>query len=114
MAFTTYDLNKQIIAQMEPDLEGTKNIIGDFVKKTKNRFYMLLCREIQYYTIFERGSKNSPAPEDEIISCLEDLGEVITAEETEHGVVECWVKDEENEVSMVALFPYDQGVVPCK
>ena len=55
-----YDLNKQIISQMEPisEKERTEHfceMFSTFRENTNDNYYMLLCRDINYYTLFHRN-----------------------------------------------------------
>ena len=53
---TAYDINKQIIGQLQImdkiAIEEKKKIIRKFVSDKQNQFYMLLCRDVNYYTVF--------------------------------------------------------------
>lgn len=55
---TLYDLNKDLVKKTEVKLaEGVlnskKEIIKNFIYKTNNNYYMLLCNERKDYTIFD-------------------------------------------------------------
>lgn len=116
-----YELNKNIIGQLEPmgyeALQDSGSIIFDFFTKTApNKHYMLLCKEYNYYTIFE-----SILPEDNynyeddfvsaVLGIVDELGPVYTIEATE-GSIEFWIKPNGSDEPFVfILFPYDMGVV---
>ena len=109
-----YDLNKNIISQLEPlDLNeiGEKmSLFKDFYNKTDNKHYMLLCKEYNYYTIFECDSMlNMPTFGAAISEVISNVGEVYSIEATENkDAVEIWIKPEGEETPLVFyLFPYD-------
>lgn len=116
-----YSLNKNIIGQLQPmtheDVCNKSNIIFDFFTNTApNKHYMLLCKEYNYYTIFEAVMpENSYNYEedfvDAVLSIVEEVGLVYAIEEAE-SAVEFWIKPEKYDEPMVfILFPYDAGVV---
>lgn len=130
---TAYDINKQVIDQLpaltEEELEDKKDIIGQFVKDTNNEYYMLLCREKNYYTLCHRVPGMNPSPadnvrqysewpneiittEDLIIECSRCLGEIKSIELVD-GAVEIWVTDPFDTYVMY-FFPYDGGVEACQ
>ena len=130
---TAYDINKQVIDQLlaltEEELEDKKDIIGQFVKNTNNEYYMLLCREKNYYTLCHRVPGMNPSPadnvrqysewpneiittEDLIIECSKCLGEIKSIELVD-GAVEIWVTDPFDTYVMY-FFPYDGGVEACQ
>ena len=112
-----YDLNKQGYSQVpayaEKDLEGVAKLINTYAENYRAKYYMLLCKEMSYYTLFV---KEFLEPEFEdlgsaVIECLSNVGTVHGSElNDELGSIELWVKTEEDMYCMV-LFPYDQGVV---
>ena len=80
--------------------------------------YMLLCRELNYYTVFQRQF-NAATHEnfgDVVIECLENLGDIKSIELTEtKDAIEAWIVDpNEHEAYVVYLFNYDQGVIICE
>lgn len=121
---STYDLNKQIIAQMEnieineDAMLKAKQTIQAFGYSKGNYYYMLLCRDINYYTLFH-NSKDPMVWEDvncfadEVIDCVHDIGAIKSVEE-ENGAIEIWVHPVNGEVMAMYLFPYDQGVIECR
>lgn len=113
-----YDLNKNVISQLEPlDLNeiGEKmSLFSDFYNKTNNKHYMLLCKEYNYYTIFEYEHM-LPFPDfaGSVSNIISELGDVYSIEnDSTGGAVEIWIKPKEEKTPLVFyLFPYDQGVV---
>ena len=115
-----YDLNKSIVAQL-PDITDFKNyytLITEFYQQTNNAFYMLYGKEISYFTllhgipysfntkkILEPFSKN-------VVDCLKAFKAVKSIDYTENkDAIEIWVSDEEDNITCLYLFPYDNGVV---
>ena len=111
-----YDLNKQIISQM-PNETADKAIetIKQYMVEMENTFYMLLCRDINYYTLFYIVDYiTEPAAADEVFACASDLGAVKSVERTEDGAaVEIWFQAEGEEPAAMYLFGYDGGVIEC-
>lgn len=130
---TAYDINKQVIDQLPalaPEaIEERKGIIGGFVNNTDNEYYMLLCRDKNYYTLCHRVTHMNPSPadnvrqysewpneiitiEDLIIECARCLGEIKSIEQVD-GAIEIWVTDPFDTYVMY-FFPYDGGVEACQ
>lgn len=111
-----YEINKNIIGQLKPltrdKLFDKFNIIFSFFTSTHpNTHYMLLCREYNYYTIFEPATSATEDFTDAVLGIAADLGEVYAIEEAE-SALEFWIKPEGCDSPMVfILFPYDAGVV---
>lgn len=108
-----YSLNKQLVKQL-PDIEDFTNsiqTINDFTRKNSNKHYMLLCRDISYYTVFERLLGLTETIGEAVITCLKNIGPSIKSIEEVTGAIECWVipKDKEEPLA-VMLFPYDAGI----
>ena len=121
---TLYDLNKQMVAQMSPidmtDEEVSKRYtkaFDEFLKNIKNKYYMLLCRELNYFTLFHKSSKNDEAMSDVVQEIISNYGTWITwdwADDT-HTCIEFWTKitntQYKEEICCFMLFGYDKGVV---
>lgn len=115
-----YDLNKAAVTQLpnysEADKKAAKELINtydDFSIAT--RYYMLLCRELNYYTVFQRQFTGSEDFGDVVIECLENLGNIKSIEVTEDKTaIEAWIVNSDNEAHVIYLFNYDQGVIICK
>ena len=90
-------------------------IINNYKDKTNNSHYMLLCRDINYFTLFEE----SPSLDQErfatlVLECIHDVGIIHDMIITENnGAIEIWVKPfyEEADMLVMYLFAYDAGVV---
>lgn len=111
-----YDIHKQLYAQIEPNQERIDkqltNIGAWFSAKYPCKFFMCMCKEINWYTVFHMKSMNYNKAKDEIEKTLRFRGEIIDIEYVHaEDAYECWVKNSENEIEMYYLFPYDWGVV---
>ena len=110
-----YDLNKNIIAQMpQYDFDQIRDLEKriDEWNAEQHQFFMLLCREINYYTVFQLKPEEAE---------FRTLGESVTGVLTEsefniHSDEQCddhfeiWGK-KDDDIYDFLLFPYDQGVV---
>ena len=116
---TMYDLNKMVIAQT-PELNDTevqkkKLEIGDYIKITQNQVYMLLFKDISYYTVFIGNFADRQPMEQEVIECLQYLGAIKAIEvDTEANMVECWIHQRGEEQPIAGyFFAYDGGTILC-
>lgn len=118
LTLSAYDINKQLIGQlqiMDNDvINEKKKMIRDFVDKEHNQFYMLLCRDVNYYTLFAIDVKLADeCVDDAVIECATDLGLIKSIEPTEDGrAIEIWVSNSEDTYVMY-FFPFDAGVIVC-
>lgn len=121
---SVYDMNKQIVSQL-----GAADDISLLtpVRKFKNKggkYFMLICRDINYYTLFATiGDDKIPLEsperiEKEVLACVKDIGELRSAEEIEGTeAVEIWVQPKEEYGSdplVMYFFNYDKGVIRCR
>ena len=113
-----YELNKSFYLTQELLTEeaiAEKAIkITEYHKEQKNNFYMLICKEKSYFTLFEKHIR----PEfnnlsEAVIQILKEnnwgIYDIYFNETT--GAIEIWIKTEENEVHCMFFFAYDKGVV---
>lgn len=113
-----YSFNKMIIAQM-PDLDekgikSGKEKIHKFVSDLNKEYFMLLCADLVYYTMFIMDSFSVENTADVVIECLENLGKIKSIDFTEgKQAIEIWIQKDE-EVVVAYFFNYDQGVIKCK
>lgn len=114
-----YDLNKTAIMQLETisDFSDSKKIIRDFLKPAE-KYYMLLCRDLNYYTLFYKNEDPTEEfLENVFVECLHDIGnEIKSISVTEdNSAIEIWFIPKESSEAVVAyFFNYDRGVVPCQ
>lgn len=110
-----YTLNKNLVEQL-PDMEDfttSIELINAFSRSKSNKCYMLLGKDISYYTVFERALGLTESIGEAAIDCLKNIGASIKSiEETEDGTaIECWVIPTDAEKPVVLyFFPYDYGV----
>lgn len=113
-----YDLNKQIVSQM-PEIEDfteAYETIDKYHKYIRNKYYMLLIKDLNYYTIFNISENQAmPRFSENVILCLKDWGKIksITASEDD-SAIECWVTTYDNNTVVGYLFGYDGGVLECR
>ena len=111
-----YDLNKQIMAQMESyDIdkwEQAEKDIDAWEKEIKANYYMLLCKEKSYYTIFVDDGYEFHGLGAAVRECLEFVGNVVSID-IEPEVIEIWIRELDDAYCMY-LFNYDKGVVSFK
>lgn len=112
-----YDLNKQFVAQMkEMDEDVRENKfkeIQKWIEETKNDFYMLLCNELKYYTIFGFHDEAPADFSETLTECVKNVGKLKAVDLTEDEFAyELWI-EVDDEPHVFYFFPYDQGVVLC-
>lgn len=119
LGMTEYDLNKQIVGQL-PVLEGegletARSTIKAFVEEINQEHYMLLCRELNYYTVFQMMNESEDNIVDEVIACSDYIGYIKSIERLDGAVIEVWVteRDNDKETYVMYFFPYDAGVIKC-
>ena len=112
-----YDMSKQIVRNLPArttaaELEPLKKILRKFKKLG---YFMLMCREDNYYTVLRvRKAKNPDTFEDLIIELLQEHGDIKDIDyDTDKQSLECWVQ-KEDDVKMFKLFNYNWGVLECR
>jgi hypothetical protein len=89
------------------------DLINEYYQKANNTYHMLLCRDFNYYTVFNYDSMLTfPNFAGAICTIITELGDVYSIELLEDGAMEIWIKPlgEESPYAFY-LFPYDAGVV---
>ena len=115
---TLYQFNQNIMSS-QPALSGDGVRKGqleffDWISKQPDnpKFYMLLCSELNYYTVFHINDKATK--EDfwnELYDIAKELG-TLKAMEIDSGCFSIWVDWPQDNIShLFYLFPYDRGVV---
>lgn len=109
-----YEMNKQVISQL-PEIEDIAVLTP--IRKYKNKdgkYFMLLCRDLNYYTLFVIDLESDVRIEQEVLECLKELGRIKSVEEFEDkNLVEIWVQPENSDPVVMYFFNYDRGVIPC-
>ena len=123
LGMSQYEVNKNLVRQLPDftaeDFEAAKVIIKDFLPANESEdYFMLLGREINYYTVFHRSNlfdDTKYSLVDELLACLRlgfdsvrDLH--LTADK---GALEIWVINQD-EPAILYFFNYDGGVIQCK
>lgn len=114
-----YEMNKQLMSQFanlsDEDLENSRELIRNYFKEQANEYYMLLCKDISYYTLFHINDKiTEPAAADEVIECIKCIGTVKAIDLTEgESAIEIWVQEDGKDPMVMYLFTYDTGVIEC-
>lgn len=121
---TLYDMNKNLIQNSEKALSqgmlnSKKEEIKNFLKKTNNEYYMLLCHERRDYTLFDLRYETHNTYKEKcqktvnvlIDECLQNRGEIRGIDITkDKQAIEIWISAEEDSYAYY-FFPYDKGVV---
>lgn len=78
-------------------------------------YYMLLGREINYYTVFPVLSDNHSATPiaSTVLECAADVGKIVDVSLNDANAIEIWVKTQ-NDAACLVFFDYTMGVVPVK
>ena len=110
-----YDMNKQIISQIEKmEKDEMIKILDEFVDKNCNvKYFMCLNHEKRYFTLFHKYQEQYFTVDvtfaEAVLECLEAVGEVKTIDKYEDRL-EIWVEDKDTLFDFL-LFSYDEGVV---
>ena len=115
---TLYELNQSIINGMPALSENEERKASleffDWISKLPDnpKFYMLLCSELNYYTVFHIN--DTATKEDfwnELYDIAKELG-TLKAMEIDSGCFSIWADWPQDNIShLFYLFPYDRGVV---
>lgn len=114
---SNYNIHKSLYSQMPAMKEETfqKNMVsigGWFSTNPKCKFFMLMCKEISYYTVFYLENPNYSKAVEELARTLKLRGEIIDINYVHsENAYECWVRNSQGEVNMYYLFEYDWGVI---
>ena len=118
VSMNLYDLNKSIVNQLTPmtnqDIQKKIELFEELKTTSMNLHYMLLCKDYNYYTIFEDDAMlNMPNFGVAVSEIITNLGKVISIDFTESkDAIEIWIIPEGEESAFAFyLFPYDAGVV---
>lgn len=121
---TLYDMNKNLVQNSEKALSqgmlnSKKEEIKNFLKKTNNEYYMLLCHERRDYTLFDLGYETYYTYKEKckkiadvlIDECLKNRGEIRGIDITkDKQAIEIWISTEEDSYAYY-FFPYDEGII---
>ena len=118
---SNYELNKCVIGQMKEltpeEVDKKLEIIDNYVQESNNKYFMLLCNELNYYTVFHQctttfGSFTKLAKE-VLDLAMKYIGNIKVIETDTNGVIAIWGWQQEKDElpHCFYLFPYGQGVV---
>lgn len=115
-----YEINQSLM-ENEPKMgkpmiaKKTKDL-GKYITETKNKYYMLLCKEIADYTILHLNGCEKETPQDVVIECLQNRGTLYAIDKNpDTGGIECWIRSNTDDIMrMYAFFPYDAAIVEVK
>lgn len=112
---TMYEINQQIISQLpthnEEKLKEDIQIINNFEKKQNTKYYMLLCKEISYFTGFIKASESTETLGEVVIDCIKAVGEIRDIDNSDPLCLDIWVTTKSGETHCMHLFNYQYGVV---
>lgn len=120
LGMSLYDVNKNFMADQpalsQDELTASLKVIEDYIFDTykNSTYFMLLCKELSYYTVFVRDSESSTnILTDEVLNCLQWIAKDILSIElnTTNNTPEIWIRTPEEEVVCMYLFNYDNGVI---
>ena len=120
ISMNLYDLNKTIIAQLpiagEDELLTAEKVINDYCNAQNSSYFMLLCRDISYYTVFTNDTSKEQldfcSVGEAVISCAVDVGMIVSVSLTEDkNAIEIWVKNTDDMVYCMYLFNCAQMIV---
>ena len=122
-----YDMSKNIVGQFKPlnalELASAQTRVEEWLEKTTDdsgvRYWMLLCRERNDYTVFAAHPHiNDPVYDiggiaGEVLGCASDRGTILdVCLDDNEKAYEIWVNTaDDSEIHMYLLFPYNQGVI---
>lgn len=116
-----YDINEQIIRQLpdytKEDEDAAKIEIDNWSGADQGGYYMLLCKEQSYYTVFKYTSPYNEGLVvfqtlgDAVIACVKDVGTIKSVSKQEDNTYEIWVLDSNDVMWCLHLFNYDNGIV---
>ena len=112
-----YEMNQMLVSQMPAydaeQMERADDIIYDWTYNgNKANYYMLLCKELSYYTVFH--SEDNCLIANDFITELWDVLQGMTIRDVSvdtNGVIAIWIDWDDGMPHCFYLFPYDKGVV---
>lgn len=109
-----YEMNKSLIVQLpdisKKDLEAGKKKINQLASNGK--YFMLLCNELKYYTVFNIIPEGKEKIEDVVLDCINCFGATIKSIDTLDDAIEIWIQ-KNDEAYVMYFFNYDGGVEIC-
>ena len=112
-----FEINQQLISQFndftdEDWIEAVEKI-DKWHNEIKSDYYMMLCKEISYYTVFINGDYSHSSLGEMVRECLAFVGNVLTIDYSNKDCLDIWVRIDEK-TQCLHLFNYTRGVVDFK
>lgn len=112
-----FEINQQLISQFndftnEDWVEAVEKI-DKWHDEIKSDYYMMLCKEISYYTVFINGDYSHSSLGEMVRECLAFVGNVLTIDYSNKECLDIWIRINE-ETQCLHLFNYTRGVVDFK
>lgn len=115
VSMTMYEMNQQIISQLpthdEEKIKEDIEIINQFEKTQNTKYYMLLCKEISYFTGFIKEITSFESLGEVVIDCIKPVGCIKDIDNSDPLCVDIWITTKEGETHCMHLFDYQYGVV---
>jgi hypothetical protein len=113
LGLNLYEFNKQGMAQEKPlDVIDFNRQIINMVEDVaaRSKYWMLLCRERNDYTVFIILTKEGTVSE--ILETLLNRGLILAIDKQKDGNYEIWIRDRDtNENFVYYFFNYEFGIV---
>ena len=119
-AGTLYEMNQSIMhtqkAMSKEDIEvALKEIKAYFMNNINEKYFMLLCKELSDYTVFNISSTMKCGfAANELKELMANRGKVLSITEAPGNAFEIWIKmSDTKEAHVYYLFPYKMGIIEC-
>ena len=116
LTISLLELNSIAVTQLasltDEEIVKAKFAINKFVSLG---YYMLLSNELKYYTVFDFNknyTKDNPRLIDEVIACLQELGNIKSYEINDDSI-EFWITKDDKSYPLY-FFDYSGGVIKCR
>ena len=113
-----YELNKQIMSYTPvlEDLTKAEETIEEFKKIINTNYYMLLCKEISYYTVFAQTDDtyvHFSSFGEAVLECAMAVGEITSVEfaNDKKEAIEIWVRTKDAQELCMILFNAEPMIV---
>lgn len=115
VTMSMYEMNQQIISQLpthnEEQIKEDIKIINEFQKKHETKYFILLCKEISYFTGFIKEFISLESLGEVVIDCLKAVGEIKDIDASDPVYLDIWVTTKSGETHCMHLFDFQYGVV---
>lgn len=110
-----YELNQMAFKNMDAwtgdgESKGELEFFNWISQYRDKKYFMLLCNELRYYTVFHMADFNAKRMWDELKDVMSYVGPVCLMEKDSNNCWSVWAKSED-EPHLFYMFPYDNGVV---